>query len=192
MTASTRALARHGVTITDTELADELSRALEVLPGAAGSDTLTGHEAVFLAAHGGGNAARLIAEFDPAEVHRQQAMAAADATARLLRGLLTREAAAELLGVDSTGVSRRIQDGRLWALPRRGRRIPSWQIQSGQLLPGLSTVVAAIPTDAHPLSVEGMMTTPQDDLGGDTPIAFLLSGGSPELVAELIGELDRW
>ena len=192
MTASTRALARHGVFISDEELADELSRALEAVPGAPASDTLSDPEAAFLAAHGGGNAARLVADFDPIAVHRRQALAAADASARLLRGLLTREGAAQLLHIDVTGVSRRVQDGRMWALPRRGRRIPAWQIHGGHLLPGLPSVVAAIPSEAHPLTIEGLMTTPQDDLDGATPVAFLLSGGSPELVAELIGDLGRW
>lgn len=192
MTASTRALARHGVTVSDEELAEELTRALEATPGTSASETLTDDEAAFLAAHGGGNTAQVVAEFDAAATHRRQVAAAVNATARLLRSLLTRETAAEQLGIDVTGVSRRIQDGRMWALPRRGRRIPAWQIQNGQLLPGLTTVVTAIPTDAHPLAIEGLMTTPQDDLDGETPIVFLLSGGSADLVAELVGDSNRW
>lgn len=142
MTASTRALARHGVTISDDQLAEELSRALEALPGAPGSETLTDHEAAFLSAHGGGSAARLMATFDAAEVHRQQALAAADATARLLRGLLTREAAAALIGVDSTGVFRRIQDGRLTGprtrcSPPRGR--PAGHGREPSIRPGTTS-----------------------------------------------------
>lgn len=192
MTVATEALARHGVHVTDAELAAELDRALEGTPGAAEATSLSDAEVSFLAEHGGQGVSQMLAALDPAQAYREQTLAKARTAARMLRGLLTRDAAADLLGIDASGVSRRIRDGRLWALPRSGRRIPAWQIRDGRLLPGLPEIVAALPDDADPLGVEGFMSTPQDDLGGITPIRFVTAGGDPKKVAEMVADLDRW
>ena len=189
MTATTEVLARHGVRVTDQELAAELDRALSELSGA---DAISDTEMAYLAAHAGGRADRLLASFDPVAAHRDQALAKADAAAQLLRGLLTREAAANRLGIDASGVSRRVAGGRLWALPRTGRRIPAWQIHDGRLLPGLDAIIRALPADASPLAIAGFMTTAQEELGDVTPIDYVLAGGNAEAVAEMVGELDRW
>lgn len=190
MTATIEVLARHGVRITDEELAAELAAALD--RDAAESGTLSAAEISFLTEHAGADAARTLEAFDPDDAHRRQVLATTDATVRLLQGLLTRAEAAVQLGIDETGVSRRIADGRLWALGRRGRRIPAWQIHTGALLPGLEQVIAAIPDGADPATVQGLMTTPQDDLDGASPIEHLAAGGNPVIVAEMVAELNLW
>lgn len=152
MTAATDVLAKHGVTISDQELADELSQSLEDAPYAVATAPLTESEIDYLAAHAGGDAADILANMDPTRTHRRQTVAKARATAKALRGLLTRADTADMLGIDPSGVSRRIKQGKLWALPKPGRRIPAWQISAGDILPGLRAVVSAIPSGAHPLA----------------------------------------
>jgi hypothetical protein len=62
-------------------------------------------------------------------------------------------------------------------------------------LPGLEKVVPHIPKSASPLSVEGLMTTEQDELlvGGVpwTPLHWLREGQNPEPVARLVADLGQ-
>lgn len=110
--------------------------------------------------------------------------------------------AAELLGVDTSRVRHRIGDRRLigWK-DRGGWRLPAWQFTDEDVLPGLETVLAAMPADQPDLVLANFMTTPQEDLelgdhtAGDHPAGdrdhtvsprdWLLAGGSAQRVAEL-------
>ncbi len=56
---------------------------------------------------------------------------------------------------------------------------------------GLADAVTAIPDHLHPTSVEGFMTTAQDDLDSRSPVSYLRTGGNPALVAEMVAELAR-
>lgn len=103
------------------------------------------------------------------------------------------EQAASMIGVDRSRISHRLSAGQLYALTIGGRRrIPTWQLYNGRELPGLGAVVAAIAPGMHPASVEGVMTTPQDELDGRTPVEHLASGGNAAKVADLIADLGRW
>jgi hypothetical protein len=98
--------------------------------------------------------------------------------------------AAAMLGVDTSRIRHRLAAGRLigWK-DRGGWRLPAWQFTGSGVLPGLETVLAAIPDDQPPLVVAAFMTTPQVDLPISgrpaTPRQWLLAGGDPERVAQL-------
>jgi hypothetical protein len=77
-----------------------------------------------------------------------------------------------------------------FTLPGRHRvRIPRWQFTDDGALPGLPTVVRALPPGEHPLGVLAFMTTPQGELelAGTpvSPVQWLRAGGDPAPVAEL-------
>jgi hypothetical protein len=106
--------------------------------------------------------------------------------------------AAELLGVDGSRVRHRVADGAMYGFKVGGRlRLPRWQFtEDGEPLPGLRTVLAALPVDLHPLEVAGFMSTSDPDLlVADQPTSprdWLAAGGSAAIVAELARGLDRW
>lgn len=107
---------------------------------------------------------------------------------------LTVPRAAALLGVDASRVRHRIGDRRLigWK-DRGGWRLPAWQFTDDDVLPGLETVLAAMPADQPDLVLANFMTTPQLDLDLDerpvSPREWLLAGGSAQRVAELAAAL---
>ncbi|RZS43289.1 hypothetical protein EV193_102268 [Herbihabitans rhizosphaerae] len=102
--------------------------------------------------------------------------------------------AARKLGVDDSRIRHRLAAGRLvgWK-DRGGWRLPAWQFTSSGVLPGLETVLAAVPDDQPPLVVAAFVTTPQEDLringSPATPRQWLLAGGEPQRVAELAAVL---
>jgi len=62
----------------------------------------------------------------------------------------------------------------------------------GGPLPGLETVLAALPADLHPTAVEGFFTSPDADLDGASPAQWLASGGDPQRVADEVEGLELW
>lgn len=98
--------------------------------------------------------------------------------------------AATLLGIDTSRIRHRLAAGRLVGWKDKGEwRLPAWQFTENGVLPGIETVLAAVPDDQPPLVLAAFMTTPQEDLRlGDrlsTPRAWLLAGGDPQRVADL-------
>ena len=96
------------------------------------------------------------------------AAAAADRQARmreLVETALTVDQAAERLGVSTSRVRQRAGDQSLWSIKRAHRLLlPAIQFTASGQVPGLDVVLAAVPEDVHPLSVLGLLTTPQPDL----------------------------
>jgi hypothetical protein len=94
-----------------------------------------------------------------------------------LTGALTREQAAQRLGISPQAVSKRVASGGLVALHRgRVSQLPAWQFYEGGVLPGLKQVIAAYP--GGPLSLTSWATSPSPDLDGATPAQTLaLRGG---------------
>lgn len=98
--------------------------------------------------------------------------------------------AADRVGVDSSRIRHRIGSGRLigWK-DRGGWRLPVWQFTDTDVLPGLETVLASMPSDQPALVLANFMTTPQEDLElGDRPVTpreWLMAGGSARRVADL-------
>ena len=124
----------------------------------------------------------------------QRARAVA-AHAVLAEGSLTVSEAAIKLGVDDSRVRHRLAQRRLtgWKEPGGGWRMPAWQFTNSSVLPGLETVLRAVPDDQPALVVAAFMGTPQSDLVINerpaTPRQWLLAGGAPELVAEIVAPL---
>lgn len=97
--------------------------------------------------------------------------------------------AADRVGVDTSRIRHRIASQRLigWK-DRGGWRLPAWQFTDNDVLPGLETVLAAIPDDQPALVLANFMTTPQEDLDirgrPASPREWLMAGGSVHRVAE--------
>ena len=117
------------------------------------------------------------------------ATAVADHTARmrsLVENALTVEQAAERLGgVGASRVRQRVGDRSLWALKRGNRLIlPAVQFTDNGMVPGLDAILQALPKDMQPVSIQGLLTTPQPSLivdGEPVPIIdWLLIGGAIE------------
>ena len=124
--------------------------------------------------------------------HRARTVAA---HAVLAEAALSVAGAATTLGVDDSRIRHRLAKGRLtgWKDHGGGWRLPAWQFTSSGVLPGLELVLRALPEDQPALVVAAFMSTPQSDLVINsrpaTPRQWLLAGGDPELVAELIEPL---
>ncbi len=99
-------------------------------------------------------------------------MTLASAMNDVLSSALTREQAAQRLGITPQAVSKRVASGGLLAL-RRGRvsRLPAWQFYEEGVLPGLKQVIAIYPGGA--LSLTSWATSPSPDLDGVTPAQAL-------------------
>jgi len=104
------------------------------------------------------------------------------------------EEVATKLGVDIDQVQQRQAEGNLFAFTAEGeRRYPTWQFTGDPrhpVLPGLARLIRAFPADMHPASILGFMTTPQDDVRiravPVTPVAWLLHGGDPQALSEIL------
>ncbi len=116
--------------------------------------------------------------------------------AALRAAALTESEAASLLGVSESRVRQRIGEGTLYAVRTgRERRLPRFQFAGGRPVPHAGEVLREVREDAHPLAVERWFTSPDPDLileGEGEPLSprdWLLSGGSPEALEPLAGEL---
>jgi hypothetical protein len=176
--------------VTEDDFARELHRVLHSAP-APNAASLTEQERA-IRADGG-----LDMTADPDEAQRQFVLQQQTNIATQVRDSLPVASVAARLGLDASRVRHRVRDGALFGY-RVGRslRLPTWQFTStGQPLPGLRAVLAALPEGLHPLSVTGFMTTPDPDLGAkqhNTPAAWLAGGGDPERVAEKAAALNAW
>lgn len=125
----------------------------------------------------------------PSLVEVASARAASDAARRaalasVLDGALSRDQAAERLGVSAQAVSERLKARTLTAV-RRGRewRFPVWQFADDAALPGLRQIIATWP--GTPLSLSTWATKPSPDLGGRSPAQELARRDGTARVLEL-------
>jgi hypothetical protein len=101
---------------------------------------------------------------------------------------------ATLLGIDQSRVRHRQAKGNLYAFTTGGkRRYPSWQFTYDTrqpVIPSLTTIIDAFPSDMHPASITGLMTTPQLELRSNgeatAPVDWLRQGGDPKHVVDII------
>lgn len=108
-------------------------------------------------------------------------------------GDLTTNQAAERLHISPAVVRRRIRSGRLYGYRVGGAlRLPPWQFLGEAALPHLPEVLAALPEDAHPMTVTGFMTQPSDELDGLSPVEWLAAGRTPNPVRFLASTLTVW
>jgi hypothetical protein len=173
--------------ITEADLSTSLERRLSAQPDPSAAD-LTRAEEDFWTRHAG------VPLGDPARTPLDRAT---DATMSVLGAAsrsLTIEQAAGMLDLHRSRVSHRLRDKQLYAF-RIGsqRRLPGWQFTTdGTPLPGLETVLEALPADLHPAVVEGFFTTPDPDLDDATPAQWLASGGDPQRVVAEVAGLELW
>jgi hypothetical protein len=134
------------------------------------------------------------ARFDRRSVRRNETKLV-DAFATLVADCVIGDAAmAKALGVDRSRVSQRLADRSLYAFAAADERcFPRWQVVNGKTLPGLREVLRSIDGEHHPLTVQHWFTTPNVDLEIDdqpvSPVAWLATGGAPQLAAQLAHDL---
>ncbi|MCW4354135.1 helix-turn-helix domain-containing protein [Hoyosella sp. YIM 151337] len=192
MSAIKDVLDRYNVGLTEQDLAGELDAALRSLQH-PGSAPLSAHELEYLTQHAGEGTNEVLAQWDPVHEQHRHAVAVASSVKDLVASSLSRTQAAQQLGVDPSGISRRIHEDALWSFKVGSRlRIPSWQFAGNALLPGLAEIVAAIPDDAHPLDIAAMMTSPHEFIDGHTPAQWLAAGRDPSVIVSMIEDLNRW
>lgn len=142
--------------------------------------------AAYLREHGGPD---LDGESSPGDIQQRRALTASKTLSQTLSSAMTIDEAAAALGVSRSRISHRISAQSMWAFTLQGRRyVPRWQVvdrESGTgPIPGLATIVPTIPSALHPVALDAFMHTSQEDLGGQSPLEWLISGGNPQLVAD--------
>lgn len=183
-------LAPYGVL--EDEFVDELSRDLRTAPDSSAS-RLTEFEESLLREHGGIAAT----VNDDSSVRNATLRSSSSNLAEQTRESLSVEQAAKLLMVDGSRVRHRVRDRALYAFKiGGGLRLPTWQFDGQEPIPGLRTLITVLPAALHPLEVAGFMATPDVDLRVDerpvSPREWLVGGGDVRVVVELIGDLDAW
>lgn len=183
-------LAPYGVP--EDEFVDELSRDLRSAPDSSAS-RLTESEESLLQQHGGISGT----VNEDSSVRKATLRSSSSNLAEQARESLSVEQAAKLLMVDGSRVRHRVRDRALYAFKiGGGLRLPTWQFDRQDSIPGLRTLLAMLPAGLHPLEVAGFMTTPDVDLRVDeqpvSPREWLVGGGDVRVVVELIGDLDAW
>jgi hypothetical protein len=179
--------------VSEEDFARELAHDLGATPDAAASG-LTDEEQALLVQHGGiaGSTIR-----DAKSLGRTVLRAAASNLAKQTRTSISVPQAAELLHVDASRVRHRLGDRALYGFKIGSSiRLPLWQFEGGAPIPGLRSVLAALPSDLHPLEVAGFMTTADADLAiaeePTSPRDWLIHGGDVGIVCELVAHLDTW
>lgn len=127
---------------------------------------------------------------DQAAVEREDASAAAD-RARDAMHLAARDVAA-LLHTSEAEVYAMFLRGEVAGADRDGLVVyPRWQFtDAGALLPGLSDVLVSA-RDIDPGTLQAVMETVDEDLGGLTPARWLADGRSVSEVVERLGDM-KW
>src|SRR5215216_1811954 len=121
---------------------------------------------------------------------------AAKYVALLASALTTREAAG-VLEVGESRIRQRLREGTLYGVKAgRENRLPAFQFEGGREVPGIAEVLARIDRSVHPVAVLNWFLLPNPDLYLDeeeaspvSPRHWLLSGGDPEVPAQLAKDL---
>lgn len=102
---------------------------------------------------------------------------------------------ADALSVSRARVRQRAVERTLYAVRVDDEwRFPRWQFdETGRPLPGIASVIPALPRGVHPVAVSRFMSEPSPDLEvldeRVSPLEWLRSGGDPEPVAAIAREL---
>jgi hypothetical protein len=108
----------------------------------------------------------------------------------LLETSYTTSEAAKQLKVDVSRIRQRLREGTLFGIEYDGeRRLPRFQFERRQVLPGLREVMAALPVGLNPLDVAQWFLAPTPDLEDGresaSPREWLLRGKPVEAVVAL-------
>lgn len=191
MSTLAEVLGTYAPEISEADFVEDLRSRFEQVHG-TDDPSLTAGELAFLSEHGGAAARDAVAQWDPEAERNRRSRVVAGSVQHVLAQTLSAVEVAELTGKSRSQITRDLNTKKLYGL-RVGRhwRIPRWQLTNGAVLPGLAEVVPAIPEHLHPSVIEGFMSTRQDELDARTPIDYLLTGGNPALVAEMVANLAR-
>ncbi|MTD15065.1 hypothetical protein GIS00_14070 [Nakamurella sp. YIM 132087] len=191
MTTLAEVLSQYGPDLDEGEFLADLKAKLAAVHRDDGPGLTIG-ELDFLESHGGPDARAVVHDWDPVAQRRRRQEVAAGSVQSVWAATMSASEVAETLGKGRPQISRDLKARKLYGIRVGSQwRIPRWQFVNGAVLPGLDGVVPAIPDDLHPTAIEGFMTTEQDELSGRSPISYLVSGGDPRVVAELLDGLDR-
>jgi len=110
----------------------------------------------------------------------------------LLETSYTTSEAAKYLGVDASRIRQRLREHSLFGIDYDGeKRLPRFQFERKQVLPGIREVIAALPADLNPLDVAEWFLSPNPDLEINaqemplSPREWLLKGHAVEAVVKL-------
>jgi hypothetical protein len=108
----------------------------------------------------------------------------------LLETSLTTAEAARYLKVDVSRIRQRLRERSLFGIDYDGeRRLPRFQFERKQVLPGLRDVISALPEGQNPLDVAQWFLSPNPDLEFEnsalSPRDWLLKGESVDAVVQL-------
>lgn len=173
------AAARHGVT------AEGFFAVLDEV--VASTAPLTQTEADLLAA--GGVPPEFLTPDAQAAAQRSIGLAVAAADREATTTSLPTTDVVKRYGYQPSNLTRMANNGDIYAVKRprgKGLLYPAWQFGPHGVLPGLRTVLPQFPADFHPLDIERFMTTPHDDLGNRSPRDWLLTGGDPKKVGDMV------
>jgi hypothetical protein len=191
MTAQTVAQFLHerGYPVSESDLVEALRDALDSRVSAADAAVLSPAAERVLVQHSGMEIP------DSGAAQRALRDTTADVAALVQTSLSVPDVAA-LLDVDASRIRHRLADREMYSIRvGRSHRLPAWQFYGGRPLPGLRDVLGALPRGLHPATVEGFMSTPQEDLVlhgmTTTPRHWLAHGGDPLPVAALARGFDE-
>ncbi|QHE74175.1 DNA-binding protein [Rhodococcus sp. WAY2] len=134
------------------------------------------------------------------DAYRRKMLDNVAAYTRLLSTARTSAEVSALLEVDPSRIRQRVADRTLWALKDQGKWLfPALQFEPEGprpgLVRGLDKILSALPAGLHPLAVEGLLTTPQDQLrdeGKPASILHWLRSGGDIAAASCVVEQQRW
>ncbi|WP_417374512.1 hypothetical protein [Glutamicibacter protophormiae] len=192
--SNTEFLARFGVSLRDHGIDADARTVLSALidavtdrPCRAG---LTGAEQEFAIA-GGVPAEVLTPEGDRAAAIWQAASTIWEAERQA--HWLTGPQIAEMLDLTAEEVHQLQVAGDLYGAPRLDGQLayPRWQVTANhRLLPAVREIVTALPADHSAVDIETALTSPAEELEGDTPLQWLEAGRPLEPLLRVLSELD--
>lgn len=99
---------------------------------------------------------------------------------------------ASRLNRDPANVRRMLRNGDLYAAGQIDRQtaFPAWQFTQNGVLPHLRRVIAAFPSGYHARDIETVMTSPMEELKGNSPRDWLEADGAVEPLLALLDELS--
>jgi hypothetical protein len=110
----------------------------------------------------------------------------------LLETRYTTSEAAKYLKVDARRIRRRLRERSLYGIDYDGKkRLPRFQFEREQVIPGVREILAVLPSALNPLDVADWFLSPNPDLedsGQESPVSprnWLLSGRPVEAVVAL-------
>ena len=129
----------------------------------------------------------------PAHIARVRTADAASALVVQVSGSCTAREAGDIVGRDASTITRWHRSRALLGFHDAGGalRVPRWQFTADGPLPGLATVVARR-GELSLAGVAAVMMEPNDELDGATPRDWLIAGGDPDRVGEILDGVNSW